>query len=162
MMTEPENADQPIAEEASPGHPVTDQPISGQAAPDGPTPEQWEERARRADRATRGVLAGTLGLEALVVLLVPRAIAFTDGGLGTTKTLLLVGFAVVLILAAGMVRRPYGIGLGSVLQLPFLLTGFWISVMFFVALIFIAVWTRVLVLRRDVVGTPSGVRMFLS
>lgn len=141
-MTEPENVAQP--------------------APDGPTQEQWEERARRADRATRGVLAGTLGLEALVILLVPRAIAFTDGGLGTTKTFLLVGFAVVLIVAAGMVRRPYGIGLGSGLQLPFLLTGFWISAMFVVGLLFMAVWTRVLVLRRDVVGTPSGVRMFLS
>ena len=37
---------------------------------------------RRADRATRGALAAVLGLEAVVTLLVPRALAFTDGGLG--------------------------------------------------------------------------------
>ena len=45
-----------------------------------PTPEQIAERARRADRATRGVMAGVLGLEAIIVLLVPRAIAFTSPG----------------------------------------------------------------------------------
>jgi hypothetical protein len=101
-------------------------------------------------------------LEALVVLLVPRAIAFTTTGLGLTKTLLLVSLALVMIVAAAMLRRPYGVALGSALQIPFLLTGFWISAMFFVAALFIAVWTRVLVLRRDVVGTPGGVRMFLS
>jgi len=130
--------------------------------PTGPTPEQWAERARRADKATRGALAGTLGLEAVVVLLVPRAIAFSSGGLGLAKTLLLVGLAVVMIASAGMLRRPYGIGLGSALHIPFLLTGLLTSTMFFVAALFIAVWIRILVLRRDVVGTPRGIRMFVS
>ncbi|HJQ43606.1 MAG TPA: hypothetical protein VJ831_11010, partial [Jatrophihabitantaceae bacterium] len=49
---------------------------------DEPTPEQVAERAKRADKATRSALAGVLGLEAVVVLLVPRAIAFTETGLG--------------------------------------------------------------------------------
>jgi hypothetical protein len=132
-------------------------PTSGE-----PTPEQIAERAARADKASRGVLAGTLGLEALVVLLLPRALAATSAGLGVTKTLILVAFAVVLIAVAGMVRRPRGIAMGSAMQVPLLLTGLWLTVMFVIALIFWAVWYRVLVLRRDVVGTPGGIRIFVS
>jgi hypothetical protein len=127
-----------------------------------PTPEQYAERARRANRATRGALAAVLGLEALVTLLVPRAIAFTSTGLGTTRTFILVGLAVIMILAAGMMRRPYGIGAGSVLQIVFLLTGIWLTAMFFVGVLFIAIWLRLLFLRRDLVGTPGGARMLVS
>jgi Protein of unknown function (DUF4233) len=130
--------------------------------PAAPTPEQIAERSRRADRATRGVLAAILGLEGLVALLVPRAIAFTSTGLGTGRTIALIGLAVVLIAAAGMVRRPYGIGLGSALQVPFLLTGIWLLAMLVLGAIFLAVWIRVLLLRRDLVGTPGGVRLLVS
>lgn len=127
-----------------------------------PTPEQIAARAARANTATRGALAGVLGLEALVALLVPRAIAFTSAGLGVTRTLLLVGLAVVLIAAAGLLRRPWGIGVGSALQVPFLLTGVWLFAMFVVAAIFIAIWLRLLSLRHELVGTPGGIRMLVS
>lgn len=127
-----------------------------------PTPEQYAERARRADKATRGALAAILGLEALVVLLLPRAIKFTETGLGGTRTAVLIGLAVVLVLAAGVQRRPWGIGVGSALQLAFLATGFWLGAMFFVGALFIAIWLRLLTLRHDVVGTPGGARMLVS
>ena len=126
-----------------------------------PTPEQFEERARRANKATRSVLAAVLGLEALVTLLIPRTIAFTTG-LGPVRTGICIGLAVVLVLAAGLVRRPWGIGLGSVLQVAFLATGVLIATMFLVAALFIAVWLRVLMFRHEVVGTPGGVRMLLG
>ena len=127
-----------------------------------PTPEQYAERARRANRATRGALAGVLGLEALVVLLLPRALAFTDAGLGVARTVTLIVFAVVLIFGAASVRRPWGIGLGSVLQLGLILTGIWLWGMFIVAAIFVAIWIRLLVLRHEVVGTPGGLRLLIS
>jgi hypothetical protein len=127
-----------------------------------PTAEQYAERARRADRATRGALGGVLGLEALVVLLVPRALAFSHGGLGATKTVVLLVFAAVLVFAAAMLRRSWGIGLGSVLQLPFVLTGVWIWGMFIVGVIFVAIWLYLLKLRHELVGTPSGPRMLIS
>jgi hypothetical protein len=133
---------------------MTDQPFE-------PTPEQIAERARRADKATRGGLAGILGLEAVVVLLVPRAIAFTTG-LGATRTGLLIGLAVLLVLAAGVQRRPWGIAVGSVLQLPFIATGFMIATMFLVGAIFAAIWLRLLSLRHELVGTPGGWRMLTS
>lgn len=127
-----------------------------------PTPEQIAERATRANRATRGALAGILGLEAVVALLVPRALAFTATGLGGTRTALLVGLAVLMVLAAGLLRRPWGIGAGSMLQLPFLLTGIWLFPMFVVAVIFLAIWLRLLFLRHELIGTPGGVRMLVS
>jgi len=131
-------------------------------SPSAPTAEQVAERARRADRATRGALAAVLGLEAVVTLLVPRAIAFTSGGLGTVRTALLIALSVLLVLAAGSLRRPYGIGLGSALQVPFVLTGVWLFALIVIALIFVAIWVRLLFLRRELVGTPGGFRLFSS
>ena len=50
------------------------------------TPEQQELRRAKTNRATRGAMAAVLCLEALVVLLMPRALAQTSDGLGTAKT----------------------------------------------------------------------------
>lgn len=125
-------------------------------------PADPAERARRADRATRGALAAVLGLEAVVTLLVPRALAFSDGGLGVTKTVLLVVLAVAMIAAAGLLRRPWGVAVGTVLQVLFVLTGLWLLTMVFVGLVFAAIWLRLLVLRRDLVGTPGGWRILVS
>ena len=160
-MSAPDEPTEPQPEGEAP----TGDPRTGEAPANAVPAEQdltGAERVRRADRATRGVLAGTLGLEALVVLLVPRALAASSSGLGTTKTLLLVGLAVVMIIGAGMVRRPWGVALGSALQIPLMLTGIWIGTMFVLAALFWAVWYRVLVLRRDVVGTARGLRMLVS
>ncbi len=123
---------------------------------------QRAQRAQRADRATRGALAGVLGLEAVVTLLVPRALAFSDGGLGVAKTVMLVALALVMIAAAGLLRRSWGIGLGSALQVLFVLTGIWLVAMLIIAAIFAGVWGRLLFLRRDLVGTPGGWRILTS
>jgi hypothetical protein len=126
-----------------------------------PTPEQIAERAFRANRATRGALAGVLCLEALVVLLVPRAIRFTIG-LGATRTTLLIVLAVVMVATGALLRRRWGIGAGTLLQVPFLLTGFWLVSMFLVAAVFAAIWLYLLNLRHELVGTPGGIRMLFS
>ncbi|HEY2166487.1 MAG TPA: DUF4233 domain-containing protein [Jatrophihabitantaceae bacterium] len=132
---------------------------SGQAPE--PTPEQVAERARRADKATRRAMAGVLGLQALVVLLVPRAIKFTVG-LGATRTTLLITLAVLLVIGAALVRRPWGIAVGTALQVPFILTGVWIGTMFFLGAVFAGIWAYLLNLRHELVGTPGGVRMLYS
>jgi len=127
-----------------------------------PTDEQRAERALRADKATRGALAAVLVLEALVVLLVPRAIAYTATGLGGTRTGLLIGLAVLMVAAAGLLRRPWGIGVGSLLQVPFVLTGVLLTAMFVVAAIFAGIWLYLLNLRHELAGTPGGARMLVS
>ncbi|HEX2904199.1 MAG TPA: DUF4233 domain-containing protein [Jatrophihabitans sp.] len=148
---------------AGPGEPPAEdrEQSSGSAAevqPPAPDPD----RARRADRATRGGLAGLLCLEAFVVLLVPRAIAQTSTGLDATKTWTLVGLAVVLIGAGFLLRRPWGIGVGSALQLVLALTIVLIPVIAVVVVFFLLIWWYVLRTRHQLVGTPSGWRMLVS
>jgi hypothetical protein len=121
-----------------------------------------EWRQNKANRACRGTLAAVLTLEALVMLLVPRAIAQTSTGLTTTKTLILVAFAVGLILVGAMLRRPWGIAVGSLMQLIVVATGLWEPTLFIVAACFIGIWLYVLNLRSQLVGTPGGVQMLYS
>jgi hypothetical protein len=119
-------------------------------------------RRRKADRATRGTLAALLCLEALVILLVPRAIAQTSTGIDASKATLLITLAVVLVGTGFALRQKWGVGLGSFLQILVLLTGIWVWVMFFIAAIFIGIWLWVLTMRRDLVGTPGGFKMLSS
>ena len=127
-----------------------------------PTEEEFAMRRAKADRATRAVLAALLCLEALVVLLVPRAIAQTATGLDATKTAVLIGLAVVLVVTAGLLRRPWGIGLGSALQLAVLATSVLEHVLIVIGLMFIGLWWWVLTMRRDLAGKPGGLRMLVS
>lgn len=132
------------------------------SAPSVPTAAQFAERAGRADRATRSALAGVLGLEAVVVLLVPRAIAYTNSGLGVVRTVVLLSLAVLMLLATAVMRRSWGIGVGSALQVAFILTGTLLTAMFVVGLVFAAIWLSLLNLRHQLVGTPAGLRLLVS
>ncbi len=127
-----------------------------------PTEELLAERRRRADRATRGGLAAILCLEAFVVLLVPRAIAQTSTGLTGTKTGLLIGLAVILIATGFVLRRPWGIGLGSGLQLVVVATIALIPPIAVVVVFFLLIWWYLLRTRRQLVGTPAGWRMLVN
>ncbi len=120
------------------------------------------DRRLRANRATRGGLAALLCLEAFVVLLVPRAIAQTSEGVSTTKTLLLVGLAVLLVGCGFTLRRRWGIGLGSALQLLVAATVVLIPALAVVVVIFLLLWLYLLRTRRQLLGTPSGWRMLVS
>lgn len=119
-------------------------------------------RRRKADRALRGGLAALLCLEAFVVLLVPRAIAQTSQGLSVTKVLLLVALAVLLVACGFLLRRPWGIGLGSALQLAVAATVVLIPALAVVVVIFVLLWLYLLRTRQQLVGTPSGWRMLIS
>lgn len=130
--------------------------------PEPPSEEQLAERRRRADRATRGGLAGLLCLEAFVVLLVPRAIAQTSTGVDGTKTAILVVLALILIATGFLLRRPWGIGLGSALQLLVLATVVLIPVIAIVVVFFLLIWWYLLRTRHQLVGTPAGWRMLVS
>jgi hypothetical protein len=127
-----------------------------------PSDEERAVRRDKANRATRGALAGVLCLEAFVILLVPRAIAQTSTGLSGTKTVVLIVLAVVLIATGFLLRRRWGIGLASILQVVQLATLVLVPALAVVLAIFFGVWLYILNTRHQLVGTPSGWRMLIS
>jgi hypothetical protein len=110
----------------------------------------------RAGRALNGAAAGILVLEGIAVLFVPRGIAQSGDGLTGGRVALLLGLSVVLILAAGIQRRPRGLYIGTALQVPLLLTGLLNSVMWFVAGLFVLIWLYLLQVRKELLGSPFG------
>ena len=110
----------------------------------------------RAARALGGAAAGVLGLEGIAVLFVPRGIAQSGPGLTGVRLTLLVVLAVVLVLTAGLQRRPYVLIAGTAVQVPLLLTGLLNSVMWIVAGVFVLIWLYLLQVRKDLIGSPFG------
>ena len=108
----------------------------------------------RAGRALGGAAAGILVLAGLATLFVPRGIAQSGEGLTGGRLTYLLVLAVVLILAAGVQRRPYGVLVGTVLQVPLLLTGLFDSVMWIVAGAFVLIWLYLLQVRKELLGSP--------
>ena len=107
----------------------------------------------RAAKALRGAAAAVLVLEGIAVLFVPRGIAQTGPGLTGFRLTYLLTLAVLLILAAGVQRRPRGLIIGTVLQVPLVLTGLFNSVLWLIGGIFALLWLYLLQLRRDMLGS---------
>jgi hypothetical protein len=110
----------------------------------------------RAGRALNGAAAAILVLEGISTLFVPRGIAQSGDGLTGFRLVYLLVLAVVLILAAGIQRRPRGLIIGTALQVPLLLTGLFNSVMWFVAGAFVLIWLYLLQVRKELLGRPFG------
>lgn len=108
----------------------------------------------RTVKAVRGVFAATLTLEALTVLFVPRAVAQSGSGLTTTKLVILIVLAVLLIVAAGLQRRQVGLVLGTVLQVGLIACGVMTGAMYVLGIVFTAIWLYELHIRRQLLGTP--------
>jgi hypothetical protein len=110
----------------------------------------------RAGRALGGAGAAILLLEGIAVLFVPRGIAQSGDGLTSGRLTYLLVLAVVLILASGLQRRRQGVVIGTVLQLPLLLTGLFSGVMWIVAGAFVLIWLYLLQVRKELLGSPFG------
>ena len=110
----------------------------------------------RAGKALNGAAAAILLLEGIAVLFVPRGIAQSGDGLTGTRLVVLIVLAVLLILASGVQRRPQGLVVGTVLQVPLLLTGVLSSAMWLVGGVFVLIWAYLLQTRKELLGTPFG------
>src|SRR6185312_2299910 len=84
-----------------------------------PPPDPW--------KSFRGVMAGTLILEAIVVLLALPVVSFSRGGLGVASAGYLIGLAVVLILLSGLQGRPWALWVNLAMQL-FVVAGAFVHV----------------------------------
>jgi uncharacterized protein DUF4233 len=126
------------------------------ADPDAPPPpDPW--------KSFRGVMAGTLILEAIVVLLALPVVSAVGPGLTALSTAYVVGVAVILVLMAGVQGRTWAIWANLGAQL--LLVGGWAVYpgITFIGLLFVVVWLLIAylcveVLRRQKSGLLPGQR----
>jgi Protein of unknown function (DUF4233) len=117
---------------------VTEPDPSDQPAP----PDPW--------RSFRGVMAGTLILEAIVVLLALPVVATVGGGLTTASIVFLLGFTLLLIVLAGMQGRSWAIWANLGVQLA-LIAGWAIYPgIGFIGMLFLVVWLIIVYLRNEV------------
>jgi hypothetical protein len=101
-------------------------------------------------KSFRGVMAGTLILEAIVVLLALPVVSVSEGGLTATSGGFLIGFAAVLILLAGVQGRPWALWVNLAMQVV-LIAGWLINGMVgFIGVIFAGVWLLIAYLRAEV------------
>jgi len=123
------------------------------AAPTPPGPDPW--------KSFRGVMAGTLVLEVIAVLLALPVVAMVGGGLTAGSTTYLLGFAGLLVVLAGMQRRPWAIWANLAVQ-AILVAGFFLHpAVGIMGVIFVVVWgviayLRAEVLRRQRLGLLPG------
>jgi hypothetical protein len=109
---------------------------------DGPTPDPW--------KSFRGVTAGTLILEAIVVLLALPVVGVVGGGLTPFALGYLLGLVAVLIVLAGLQGRSWAIWVNIAVQLV-LLAGFLVYPgIGFIGILFAAVWALIIYFRAEV------------
>jgi hypothetical protein len=101
-------------------------------------------------KSFRGVMAGTLILEAIVVLLALPVVGAVGGGLTPVALGYLIGLAVVLVLLTGLQGRSWAIWLDLAMQLV-LIAGFLVYPgVGLIGLLFAGVWALIAYFRAEV------------
>ena len=115
----------------------------------GPSPEQRPSGLRNPTAAVRGLGAGTLVMETVVLLLAIaplRALGeLTDVTLGTV-----LGLMVAAVLVAGLLRRPWAWHAGTVVQILLVFAGSLHWSLGVLGVVFGLVWVYVLHVRRTI------------
>jgi hypothetical protein len=101
-------------------------------------------------KGVRGVFAATLVLESIVVALGLLVLPKFGAGATPLGIAAIGGVALALLLASGVQRRPWGLGLALGLQLAVLLCAFLVPALGIIGILFALVWGGLLLLRRDV------------
>jgi len=116
--------------------------VTEPAQPAANQPDPW--------KSFRGVMAGTLILEAIVVLLALPVVAAADHGLTPLSAGYLIGFAIVLVLLCGVQGRPWAIWVNVALQVVLIAGWFVHGAVGFIGVIFAGVWLLIAYLRAEV------------
>lgn len=96
--------------------------------------------------ARRSMCAAMLVLQAVVLFLTGVvSVGMTDLGAGAALGMGL-GLAVLCVLAAGLLRNPVGYALGWLVQVVSIALGFVVPLMFFLGVVFAALWAGAYVL----------------
>ncbi|WP_286956350.1 MULTISPECIES: DUF4233 domain-containing protein [Arsenicicoccus] len=102
---------------------------------------------------TRRLLSAVIASESVVVFfgaLVAMSLDRAEGGSGTTWLVAGSILAVLCIVDAGMLRRPWGVTLGWFLHLATLVSALVVPMMFWVFVIFCGLWVVALVQGRKI------------
>jgi Protein of unknown function (DUF4233) len=101
-------------------------------------------------KSFRRVMAGTLILEAIVVLLALPVVGTVGGGLSTASLAYLIGLVAVLVGLTGLQRRSWAIWVNLAVQLV-LIAGFVVYPgVGFIGVLFAAVWALIAYFRAEV------------
>ena len=101
-------------------------------------------------KSFRGVMAGTLILEAIVVLLALPVAINLDGGVGPVGVGVICLLAVALIGCCVIIKRPYALTVVLVLQALMIAGWFITPTLGVMGLVFAAVWLLIAYLRAEV------------
>jgi len=113
-------------------------------------------------RGLRGIFAGTLVMEAIVVGLALLVVGRLGGGLGGLAGWYTAALALVMVVAAFVQRRPWGLGLGLALQVAMVAGWFVHPALGALGLLFVLVWGYLLYVRWAVAGRPRPVTVIGS
>jgi hypothetical protein len=113
---------------------------------------------RNPAAAVRGVGAGALGAQALVLLLTIVPLVKVGGPHRGAAIAVTVGLAVVAVVLAGLLGRPWAWYAGAVIPLALLAAGWLHWTLAVLGVVFALVWAYVLHVRRSVLSgaAPSG------
>ncbi len=106
-------------------------------------------------RGLRGVFAATLALESIVVALALLVLSKFGAGATVSGVSAIVALAVAMVVAAGLQRRRWGLGLALVLQLAMVTCGLLVPVLGVLGVVFSLVWAGLLMLRREVAARTA-------
>ena len=120
---------------------MTDQPDE-EPGDTAASPDPW--------KSFRGVMAGTLILEAIVVLLALPVVSVSQGGLTAVSGGYLVVLAVVLVLLAGVQGRPWALWANLGVQAVVVAGAFIHVAVGFIGVLFVGVWVLIAYLRAEV------------
>ncbi len=153
-MTAPEPAEDGARAAAEPAGPAVPDPADAPAtsAADGPL---GPAKPAPPDplKGLRGVYAAVLVLESIVVGLALLVLPKFGTGATPVGVAVIATLAVAMVAAAGLQRRPWGLGLALGLQVLTILAGLvWVPALAVLGVVFALVWGGILLMRRDLLG----------
>lgn len=151
-MTGPVPGDPPPAAEPTPGPSTSGGPAAGGSTAGGATSGGRPSGLRNPPGAMRALGAGTLVIEALVLLLAIQPIRVLGAKLDAVAVGVVVALAVFAVLLAGVAGRAWAWRAGAGLQVALLGAGFLHWSLAVLGLIFGALWAYVWHVRRTVLG----------
>lgn len=145
---------------SSPATPAPDSSASAASGSGSEEPAAFEPAEGEAPRsglrnpqaAVRGLGAGTLILEAIVLLLAIQPIRIMGGHLGSWGVISVITLAVLAALLSGMMKRRWAWGAGTAIQVLLLASGFFHWSLAVLGLIFGGAWAYAAYVRKTILG----------